>query len=67
MIENAPKVKGFLLRLPFSLRQRARELANQDGQSLNHFISMAVAEKIVRMEALEKPAITQLPPRRPQF
>ena len=29
------------------------ELASKDGLSLNHFISMAVAEKIVRLESMQ--------------
>jgi hypothetical protein len=37
---------SFPLRLGFSLKQRAELLASQDGVSLNHFISLAVAEKI---------------------
>jgi predicted HicB family RNase H-like nuclease len=40
---------AFLLRLPFSLRVRADGLAEQDGISLNHFISLAVAEKVATL------------------
>jgi hypothetical protein len=40
---------SFPLRLATSLKQRAKLLATQDGISLNHFISMAVAEKISRL------------------
>jgi predicted HicB family RNase H-like nuclease len=40
----------FPLRLAPSLRARAQELSEQDGISLNHFISLAVAEKIARIE-----------------
>lgn len=39
----------FLLRLPLSLRVRADGLAEQDGISLNHFISLAVAEKVANL------------------
>jgi hypothetical protein len=41
---------GFLLRLPASIKQQASQLAHEDGTSLNHFISLAVAEKITRLE-----------------
>jgi hypothetical protein len=34
-----------------SLRERAKILAAQAGVSLNHFISLAVAEKISRLES----------------
>ena len=40
----------FPLRLPVSVRDTATELAHRDGVSLNHFISLAVAEKISRLE-----------------
>jgi len=39
----------FQLRLPESARQRAIQLAQFEGLSLNQFITMAVTEKIVRM------------------
>ena len=41
---------SFPLRLCPSTRQQATRLAQHDGISLNHFISLAVAEKISRME-----------------
>jgi DNA-binding transcriptional regulator/RsmH inhibitor MraZ len=40
----------FPLRLAVSLKDMANVLAQQDGVSLNHFISLAVAEKISRLE-----------------
>ena len=40
----------FPLRLPLSMRDAAGEIAHKDGISLNHFISLAVAEKISRLE-----------------
>jgi predicted HicB family RNase H-like nuclease len=46
---------SFSLRLAKSLKDRARLIATHDGISLNHFISLAVAEKISRLEALEVP------------
>ncbi len=42
--------QSFPLRLSLSLRQQANDLAHSEGISLNHFISLAVAEKISRME-----------------
>lgn len=42
--------RAFLLRLPVSMKEQAVELAKEDGTSLNHFISLAVAEKIARLE-----------------
>lgn len=37
------------LRLPDSLHKRVRELAQQDGISINQFISTAVAEKLAAL------------------
>lgn len=42
--------QSFPLRLSPSLRQQAIEFAHSEGISLNHFIGMAIAEKIVRMD-----------------
>lgn len=44
------KPSSFPLRLPLTVRQRAIDLAQHEGISLNQFISLAVAEKIARME-----------------
>ncbi len=41
----------FPLRLAVSLKDMACILAHKDGVSLNHFISLAVAEKISRLES----------------
>lgn len=43
----------FALRLPRSTRRQAHEMAKQEGLSVNQFITLAVAEKIVRLEARE--------------
>ena len=43
----------FPLRLPTTTRIQASELASRDGISLNQFISLAVAEKIVRLQSTE--------------
>jgi hypothetical protein len=40
----------FPLRLPLSMRLQANDLAHREGLSLNQFISLAVAEKITRLE-----------------
>jgi len=40
----------FPLRLPTTTRMQAVELASLDGVSLNQFISLAVAEKIARLQ-----------------
>ena len=42
--------QSFLLRLPLSIREQASQIAQADGTSLNHFISLAVAEKLSRMD-----------------
>ena len=38
------------LRLPDSLHQRARVLAEQDGVSINYFITLALTEKVAVLE-----------------
>ncbi len=50
MGQEYKRLQTFPLRLSVSTRQQANDLAHQDGISLNHFISIAVAEKISRME-----------------
>jgi hypothetical protein len=50
-MENPSRRKQcFLLRLPSTIRESASEMAQSEGTSLNHFISIAVAEKLSRME-----------------
>jgi hypothetical protein len=44
------RVMSFPLRLGVSLKETANLLALRDGVSLNYFISLAVAEKISRIE-----------------
>lgn len=41
------------LRLPDSLHKRVRELAEQDGVSINQFISTAVAEKLAALMTVD--------------
>jgi hypothetical protein len=43
----------FPLRLPTTTRIQANELASLDGVSLNQFITIAVAEKITRLQSAE--------------
>ncbi len=41
------------LRLPDSLHKRVRDLAQQEGMSINQFISTAVAEKMAALLTLD--------------
>lgn len=50
MSQEYKRHQSFPLRLSPSIRQQANDLAHAEGISLNHFISLAVAEKLVRME-----------------
>jgi predicted HicB family RNase H-like nuclease len=47
--EKAQHSKQFPLRLARSLREAADQMARREGISLNHFISLAVAEKVSRV------------------
>ncbi len=49
MSEPSLPHKSFPLRLPISLRAKAVEMARKDDISVNHFISLAIAEKLARM------------------
>lgn len=51
--ENA-RPGSFPLRLPHSMRKQANDLAHSEGLSLNQFISLAVAEKITRLEQSDR-------------
>ena len=44
------RLGSFPLRLPTSMRLVANDMAQKEGLSLNQFISLAVAEKITRLE-----------------
>ena len=37
------------LRLPDSLHEAVHELAQQDGSSINHFVTLALAEKVAAL------------------
>jgi hypothetical protein len=41
------------IRLPESLHERARELANREGISINQLIATALAEKISALDTVE--------------
>lgn len=41
------------LRLPESLHRRVREMAKQDGISMNHFVALAVAEKVSALDTVD--------------
>jgi uncharacterized protein (DUF1778 family) len=41
------------LRLPKSLHEQLRELAKEDGMSVNQFIMLAVAEKVASISTIE--------------
>jgi hypothetical protein len=51
MDQEHRRKQSFLLRLPVSVREQATQLAREEGTSLNHFISLAVAEKLSRMSS----------------
>lgn len=50
MSRDKSRPLSFPLRLPISMRRQATEIAQREGLSLNQFISLAVAEKITRLE-----------------
>lgn len=54
MAEEYKRYHCFPLRLSPTMRQQATDLAEREGISLNHFISLAVAEKITRMERTQR-------------
>lgn len=66
MARSHKQSNTFLLRLPLSIKEDAVRCSRVDGTSLNHFISLAVAEKITRLEvAAQTPA--ELPAIRPKL
>jgi hypothetical protein len=50
MTKESPRLGSFPLRLPHTMRKQAHDIAHREGLSLNQFISLAVAEKITRLE-----------------
>lgn len=52
------------VKLPPSIRAQAATIAQQDGTSLNYFISVAIAEKVSRLAiraAAEEPSYSPVP------
>jgi hypothetical protein len=48
---------SFPLRMPRSTRQKAKEIATLEGLSLNQFITLAVAEKVARLESFAEDSV----------
>ena len=44
---------ALILRLPKSLHEQLREVAQEEGISVNQFVMLAVAEKVAALSALE--------------
>lgn len=62
MDQEMKRKQSFLLRLPLSVREEATRIAHLEGTSLNHFIALALAEKISRMEASKAQALSNPSP-----
>ncbi len=41
------------VRIPKSLHEQLRELANEEGVSINQFVTLAIAEKIATITTIE--------------
>jgi hypothetical protein len=71
MDQEHKRKQSFLLRLPVSVREQATQVAREEGTSLNHFISLAVAEKLSRMSSpllqMKTPVIPMEDRMRPDF
>jgi hypothetical protein len=50
MPKSTRHISSFPLRLSPTMKHQATEIAGREGLSLNHFISLAVAEKLIRIE-----------------
>jgi hypothetical protein len=61
---NSEHCQTFVLRLPNSVKQEAMAVSTEDGISLNHFISLAVVERLTRLDlkrrSMEASGITKL-------
>jgi hypothetical protein len=66
MPQEYKRHQSFPLRLSPTTRAQANDLAHAEGISLNHFISIAVAEKIGRMEQAAL-RTEQLRPKQPSY
>lgn len=60
MTNGAKKGQCYALRLPPTVRAELENVANREGISINQFIAMAVAEKIIQFE-MHLPAKTTIP------
>jgi len=49
-LEEPEHCRSFLLRLPVSIKKKAALLAMEEGISLNHFISLAVSNFVLKIE-----------------
>ncbi len=47
---------SFVLRLPQSIWNRVADCSLQDGSSINHFIGIAIVERLIRLEMNEAEA-----------
>lgn len=50
MMEPVKRPQSFPLRLSPAVKARAREIAEREGVSFNHFVCLALAEKLSRIE-----------------
>lgn len=50
---TTPAMSTLSLRLPDSLHRNLKQAAEADGISINHFVSLAVAEKLSAMQTLD--------------
>ena len=53
MSERKKQTVIYPLRLPASLKMAVREIAREDGTSINQFVNTAVAEKVTAMRTAE--------------
>lgn len=61
MNQQIVRKQSFPLRLSDSMKREATRLAVEEQVSLNHFIALAVAEKISRMEQTQVSQYRQTP------
>ncbi|MEK6396791.1 MAG: toxin-antitoxin system HicB family antitoxin [Terriglobus sp.] len=61
MQQQIVRKQSFPLRLSDSMKREATRLANEEQISLNHFIALAVAEKLSRMEQTQISQYKQVP------
>lgn len=69
-MNSAKRPQSFPLRLSPTIKERARDIAQREGVSFNHFVCLALAEKLSRIEHEHwlkrgKPAIQRAIPMHP--